>query len=684
MAATKAGKVFVEISAKDNMLSRVLAGVQKKLAAFGAGLRTVGRRAMFAGAAIAAPLIAAARSFAASGANLWDMSKRTGASVETLSELGYAADQTGASLDDVGTSLKFMNKGLVEAARGSGDAQVALAAMGLDLDKLLSMNTDQRFAAIAEALNRVQDPALKSAFAMMLFGRSGTSIIPMLEELNELRAQARQKGFGITTEEAKNADILDDAITDVTKSIKRAVFAIGSQLAPVLTRVANGIASATQWVTEFIKQNKGMVTTVLYLGAGLVAAGVALTALGFAVSGLAKAFGLLAIAGKVAFAIFGAMKALALAIATPVGAVIAIMAVLVGYLLTSTEVGAKALAWLGQRFGDLAQTVSTTVSGIVDALKAGDVSLAAKILWAGLRLAWAQGVDFLRSLWSGFTGWLAGTWNTIWTGSRVIGEELWHGIKVAWINGVAFIKTMLASIVALHQKAVEKATGLFTEIYMRRDAAEAGENARKRALDQGKSKEEAAAIGESTRKQYLEEGNKYAERQRNIETARIEDDRKAKVQAANDEAKAALAGEDVRHNAAMENLAAQGKARDDALRAANESERKAAETDLARLQQELATLRAEAAGKAAAAAGAPGGMPKAPDVPKVPGMPDGADFGSMSRGIAPRGLFNVSALQSLQGDAGDYAKQTASNTKRIADKTQKVVDAVLETRTAFA
>jgi hypothetical protein len=218
---------------------------------------------------------------------------------------------------------------------------------------------------------------------------------------------------------------------------------------------------------------------------------------------------------------------------------------------------------------------------------------------------------------------------------------------------------------------------------MRRDAAEAGENARKRALDKGKSKEEAAAIGESTRKQYLEEGNKYAERQRDIETARIETDRKAKVQAANDEAKASLTGEEARHRAAMENLAAQGKARDDALRAANESERKAAEADLARLQQELAALRAEAAGKAAAA-GAPGGMPKAPDVPKVPGMPDGADFGSMSKGIAPRGLFNISALQSLQGDSGDYAKQTANNTKRIADKTQKVVDAVLETRTAFA
>ena len=67
------------------------------------------------------------------GSDLLDMSQRTGVSVEALSELGFAAEQSGADMETLEAGLRKMQK----FDRGSGrparrQAQEALARLGLD------------------------------------------------------------------------------------------------------------------------------------------------------------------------------------------------------------------------------------------------------------------------------------------------------------------------------------------------------------------------------------------------------------------------------------------------------------------------------------------------------------------------------------------------------------------------
>src|SRR5512133_3006131 len=104
----RAGRAFVELFADDSKLARGLKNAQKKLEAFGSGIRHIGTRMMAAGGAVTAPLVAAAKAWADAGANLALMSARTGIGVEALSALSYAAEVTGTSLEDMETGLRKM------------------------------------------------------------------------------------------------------------------------------------------------------------------------------------------------------------------------------------------------------------------------------------------------------------------------------------------------------------------------------------------------------------------------------------------------------------------------------------------------------------------------------------------------------------------------------------------------
>ena len=94
----RAGKAFVELGVSDK-LTAGLRRAQKRLSAFGSGLRSIGTRITGFGAALAAPLAGSLKVFAAAGDQLDKMSKRTGVSVEALSELGFAAEQSGTNLE---------------------------------------------------------------------------------------------------------------------------------------------------------------------------------------------------------------------------------------------------------------------------------------------------------------------------------------------------------------------------------------------------------------------------------------------------------------------------------------------------------------------------------------------------------------------------------------------------------
>ena len=80
---------------------------------------------------------------------------------------------------------------------------------------------------------------------MEIFGKSGTRLLPLIADgakgLAKFQEQARALGLTISTQAAKDASVLADALDTLWKVIKQAVFSIGSALAPTITELQHHI-----------------------------------------------------------------------------------------------------------------------------------------------------------------------------------------------------------------------------------------------------------------------------------------------------------------------------------------------------------------------------------------------------------------------------------------------------------
>lgn len=158
-----------------------------------------------------------------------DLSKSTGVSVETLSTMGYAAQQSGLDLESLANGFKKLNKTMFEAASGTGEAKAAF-----DLLKMSVKNNDgslksseQVMLELADKFAGMEDGAGKTALAMKFFGKSGADLIPMLNEgaagVSKLQQEARDAGIALSTEAAEAADKFNDNLSKLAANIKGTV-----------------------------------------------------------------------------------------------------------------------------------------------------------------------------------------------------------------------------------------------------------------------------------------------------------------------------------------------------------------------------------------------------------------------------------------------------------------------------
>src|SRR6185369_15490496 len=221
----RAGLAFIELYANDARLVKSLNAVSAKLKAFGAAIEGIGEKMALARTAIVTPILASAKAFSDMGDAFDKMSQRTGISVEALSEIGFAAGQSGATLEDVETAVRKMQKTIADSVGGSKEATAALADLGLTAEQLLQLKPEDQFAAVAQRLSEIADPALRAAAAMGVFGRGGTSLLPLVTDLQSLRAEARALGVTMSTQDAMAAAALNDAfgrVAAAAKSIRNA------------------------------------------------------------------------------------------------------------------------------------------------------------------------------------------------------------------------------------------------------------------------------------------------------------------------------------------------------------------------------------------------------------------------------------------------------------------------------
>jgi hypothetical protein len=87
---------------------------------------------------------------------------------------------------------------------------------------------------------------------MQFFGKSGTKLLPMIEDMEALRAEAREMGFVMSSQGAANAVKLGDKLSNLWKTVRFGAIAIGETLAPAMMKFVDfvqPVATATlKWM----------------------------------------------------------------------------------------------------------------------------------------------------------------------------------------------------------------------------------------------------------------------------------------------------------------------------------------------------------------------------------------------------------------------------------------------------
>lgn len=216
-------------------------------------VREIEKTAKQVGVAVGAALASAVTALGALGVQainsadkLYDASQRTGVMVKALSQLKYAAEQSG-------TSFEAVEKGLQKLAREADSGGKNLARIGVSatdaagrmrpMDEIL-LDVSERFAGMGNATEKV-------AAAQAIFGKASAALIPMLSEgkagLQAFAQEADRLGVTVSDKAAKAAAEFNDNLDKLKSSAVGLGNDIAAELLPALLDVTNA-------AVEFVKQ----------------------------------------------------------------------------------------------------------------------------------------------------------------------------------------------------------------------------------------------------------------------------------------------------------------------------------------------------------------------------------------------------------------------------------------------
>lgn len=200
-------------------------------------------------------ITAVATAATAAGKALWDLgrdtitagdqiaktSRQLGIASDAYQELAYSVGLGGASEKDFDAALQQLNKQMEAAISGNGKAQAAFKSLGVSMDEVRSMNTEEMIMRMSDALSEVDDVAAKTRTTMALFGEGGTKVATALasgsDAIAEMRAEARKAGYVLDPKALKKAEEANDNLTRAQLQMRGVMRQLGVEVLPTVNEV---------------------------------------------------------------------------------------------------------------------------------------------------------------------------------------------------------------------------------------------------------------------------------------------------------------------------------------------------------------------------------------------------------------------------------------------------------------
>lgn len=242
------GNISVSLTAKTAQFQTGLNRAKKMTRKFGQSLRSLGKRILKVGVAMAAVAAAAIVYYTKKAMTAIDatakLADRLGITTEALIGLQHAAKISGADSAAVAGGLEKMSKALGEAAQtGIGEASDALEILGLSAKALVKMAPEKALGVLSKAINKVETASERAYLWSRIMGRGASKLLNMLnlneDQMAKLTGEAKKLGLTFSRLEAGRVEAANDAVERMVSSVRGLWQMVAIKAAPAVKDLAD-------------------------------------------------------------------------------------------------------------------------------------------------------------------------------------------------------------------------------------------------------------------------------------------------------------------------------------------------------------------------------------------------------------------------------------------------------------
>lgn len=371
---------------------------------------------------------------------LLDVSTETGISVESIQELGFAAELSGSSAEAMTASLAGLSKVSGDAARGLGKGKKAFEELGISVkDASGNVKTaDVLFNELRESFARLgtDKSTQKSIIAALGLDSSTLQLLnATTEEIDGLIGTARQLGI-VTTEQAQAAADFQDSLGVAKFAASALSQQIAINLAPATQKITDGFVDFLTANQDLIKGGLQWLGEVIQATAGFF---VRMTPIALALAG---AF----VVAQLATGGFATVMAFLLSPVVLITVAIVALLLIVDDLLTALDGGQSVIADFFMEF--FGWDIVPVLQGIVDAFKTMFAALLtfAQPFFDAFGHLFDAVIELFKGNWAGALDALLAAFNSVGEGIKNIFLGLFDFIGSAFSQIIGGIKSAATNI----------------------------------------------------------------------------------------------------------------------------------------------------------------------------------------------------------------------------------------------
>jgi hypothetical protein len=260
---------FQKISSEGARTKNAAGDIDKALGAIG---RTIA--ALSVGAAVAGLANLVGKSIETVDAQV-KMSQKIGISVQQLQVFDFAARRAHVGVEEMNTGLQKSTRFFFDLENGTQQAKDTITALFGNPDALKGLTDEKKLQAVIDRLAKMPASFNKAALAQRIFGRSGSELIPVLNELSSdklsaVTAEAKRLGQVLSDDDVNALRQANEAMDDLKAQASGLATQFSAGLLPSLTEVTRGISNLVTGTGGGVKQlgeDVGVFITAFTIGA---------------------------------------------------------------------------------------------------------------------------------------------------------------------------------------------------------------------------------------------------------------------------------------------------------------------------------------------------------------------------------------------------------------------------------